>query len=342
MPPVIPCPSGCLDPCVDCHDWERCPQCHAPFHYWRWFDLDPETSKQRLGERVYICACLFWTALHDRRLGQRLLSQNPNWSAVCNYYSMVHSLRLFWFLLYGSYPTGHAQLAQGMRGGWGARADWRIERLRRADKRISASAFQALLQDEFNASKLSLEIPLTGSMFEDARRLRNDSNYESLILAHQYFHGNVEVNIPDEMARTANAMSQASLLVLRFVTEIIDSVFRSERPWVGNGSQYSGADLKALLWRYVHDKIRGASGEQHPDSVVLADWVPGMPELKQEMTNAESRADNPAHELVGSIRYTVFRGKQSLMMDFQEEATRLETAVYRITRDGTSQSGLFG
>lgn len=212
MPPVTPCPTGCANLCVDWHDWERCRQCHSPFHYWRWFDLDPETSKQRLGERVYICACLFWTALHDRRLGQRLLNQNPNWSAVCNYYSMVHSLRLFWLALYGSYPKGHSDLAKGLQCGRpGARADWTIELLEPGKKRLSGPAFQALLQDQFNAAVLATQVPLIGAMFDAARNLRNDSNYESLILAHQYSHDWVEVNIPVEMTRTARVMSNASL-----------------------------------------------------------------------------------------------------------------------------------
>ena len=151
MPPTALCHAGCTDPCVNWHDWERCADCHDPFHYWRWNDQVQHISKQRLGERVYTCACLLWTALHDRRLGQRLLSQNPNWSAVCNYYSMVHSLRLFWFVLYGSYPTGHSQLAQGLRSG-GARANWSIERLRPGGKRLSAPAFQSVLQDEFKGA----------------------------------------------------------------------------------------------------------------------------------------------------------------------------------------------
>ena len=67
-----------------------------------------------------------------------------------------------------------------------------------------------------------------GEMFDFARTLRNDSNYESLILAHQYFHGNYEVNIPDEMMRTARTMSKASLLVLRYMTQIIECVFQDD------------------------------------------------------------------------------------------------------------------
>ena len=176
MPPVTTCPAGCAKPCVDWHDWERCSACHAPFHYWRWTDHDNEASKRRLGERVYVCACLLWTSLHDRRLGQRLLSQNPNWSAVCNYYSMVHSLRLFWFVLYGSYPTRHDDLAKVLRGLADAKSDWRIEGLEPGRKPVSAAAFQGLLQNEFKAPELSDQVTLMGEMFDAAKNLRSDSS----------------------------------------------------------------------------------------------------------------------------------------------------------------------
>jgi hypothetical protein len=251
---------------------------------------------------------------------------------------MVHGLRLFWFVLYGSYPEGHAHLAQGLRGEYGAKANWTIDRLREARKRLSATAFQSLLRQEFNAPTLADQVPLMGGMFEAGRILRNDSNYESLISAHQYFHGGVEVHrvhVPDEMARTAETMSKGSQLVLQYLTRIIGCVFRNDRPWAGIGSPYTGADLKALLLRYVRDKIESASNGQRPDASVLTDWFQGLPELMQDIMRAESNSDNPAHELVDCIRYTVFQGKQNLMQGFQEEATRLALAVDRITSGGT-------
>jgi len=343
MMPAPPCPNGCVDPCADWHDWERCPDCHAPFHFWRWTERNAHTAKKRLGERVYICACLLWTALHDRRLGQRLLQQHPNWSAVCNYYSMVHGLRLLWFLIYGSYPTGHAQLAQGLRGRHGAKANWEMDRLPEGSKRLSVVAFQSLLRQEFNAPMLADHVSLLGDMFESARILRNDSNYESLILAHQYFHGAEEadrVHVPDEMARTADVMSKASQLVLRYMTQIVGCVFRNDRPWVGLGSPYSGADLKALLWGYIRDKIRGANDRQEPSPAVLAEWLQGLPQTMNDMTETELGVHN-AHELIGCIEYGVFGGKRILMMEFRGKVRELERAVGDAANGGGSPSQLF-
>lgn len=336
------CPNGCGDPCVDWHDWERCADCHAPFHYWRWNDLDHEAAKQHLGERIYICACLFWTGLHDHRLGQRLLSENPNWSAVCNYYSMVHCLRLFWFMLYGSYSTGHNSLARGLQsGGRGARADWSNDLLRRGETNLTSASFQAVLRDEFQDGAIADKVPLIGAMFERARVLRNDSNYESLILAHQYFHGGVEVNIPDEMARTADVMSQASRFVIQYTSQVIGLVFKNDRPWIGIESPYSGADLKALLLRYVYDKIRGANNGHEPDTTVLMEWFQGLPEILQAMTDAESNVDNPARELVACIGYSVFGAKRNLMREFRDKVRDLENALGRAIDGPAAELALF-
>lgn len=124
--------------------------------------------------------------------------------------------------------------------------------------------------------------------------------------------------------------------VVRYTIQIVRSVFQQERPWIGAGSPYSGTDLKNLLWRYVHDKIRRASDGQQPGSAVVSDWLKGLPELMQDLMDAETRADNPAQELVPCIEYTVFGGKHILMREFQDEAKELEKAVYRLTTGGGS------
>ena len=88
-------------------------------------------------------------------------------------------------------------------------------------------------------------------------------------------------------------------------------------------------------------KSRGASEEQQSASTGPPDWLNDFPEMMQDVTDAQSRNDNPAQELVASIRYTVFGGKQSLMRGFQQEATHLELAVDRMTTGGDSRSELF-
>ena len=95
--------------------------------------------------------------------------------------------------------------------------------------------------------------------------------------------------------------------------------------------------MKSLLWRYVHDKIRGANEDQHPTADVLSGWLFGLPEMMPDLTDTEMRTDNPAHELIGCIEYTVFGGKQELMRQFEAKVGRLEQAIGRLAPGGGSE-----
>src|SRR5262249_17130442 len=142
-----------------------------------------------LGERLYVIACLLWTALHDRQVAKQRQTDTPNWSAIAAYYSMVHALRLVWFVLYGSYPTGHRPMADALSGRSGERANWGPEEgVPEGTARVTFPALQSAIVEGFGCPALADRLKAVGSVFGAAIDLREDSNYESLILAHQYFH----------------------------------------------------------------------------------------------------------------------------------------------------------
>ena len=175
--------------CTNWRDWFDQPEKHNPFQYWAWDDADRASSERRLGERIYICSCLLWSALHDRRLGLRISGTHPNWSAVCAYYSMVHAARLLWFLSYGSYPKRHAELAASLAGSdRGVVPDWCIGEFPRGRTPICTVALQGFIAGALELRAQAERLPAIGNLLASALSLRNDSNYESLVLAHQYRH----------------------------------------------------------------------------------------------------------------------------------------------------------
>jgi len=255
------------NPCNDWHDWERFPEDHDPFHYWLWDASVESQSEERLGQRVYISSCLLWSALHDRYVGGCLLDKYPNWSAICNYYSMVHALRLFWFVLYGSYPTGHAEMGDSFDPNTRharARATWCQEGMRggvrgRGRPAITFAAFKQLLEDELQQPTLAARLGDVGDVFLAAKELRTDSNYESLILAHQYHHilrdrRNVHLRFMD----ATEAFRRASTVTITFVCDCLKRAFDEEVNWIGRGSRFDGSELYRLMLRYVRDKIKKA------------------------------------------------------------------------------------
>lgn len=275
------------NPCTDWHDWERFPNVHIAFHYWLWDTSNEPQSEERLGQRIYIASCLLWSALHDRYIGRLLKERHPNWSAVSNYYSMVHALRLFWFLLYGSYPTRHADMGHGFdpNARSGARPDWFESQMRgrmpsTQRPSIKFTAFEELLKVALRIPNLAERLSDVGHVFSTAKELRNDSNYESLILAHQYHHtpeagGDGEQlfgegtfalqgsfgpssdrrNVQELFDAATEAFDKADTMVVNFVCECLKAAFDDQVNWIGRGSRFSGSDLLRLLLGYVRKKI---------------------------------------------------------------------------------------
>jgi hypothetical protein len=183
--------------CMNWREWAEKPNLHPPFNYWRWDERNHDTSIQRLGERIYVGACLLWTSLHDRHIGNRLASSYPNWATVCYYYSIVHALRLLWFFLYGSYPTSHSAMAKVLSTEQGTRANWgRDTGVPPGKAVICSSALKGAIAEGLGQPTLAARLPEVGTVFASAIRLREDSNYESLILAHQYIHRSMSRGTP--------------------------------------------------------------------------------------------------------------------------------------------------
>ena len=270
------------EPSGDWQDWQRRPDVYRIPQSWRWQDSNIGLSEQRLGQRVYITACLLWATLHDRRTASQLRLSNPNWAAVASYYSTVHALRLFWFVVYGSYPTGHAEMARALAGSprrSSARANWGEELgLGRDTAEVTSAALQSAVRDGLNRADLADQMPLVGKAFEAAKELRNDSNYESLVLAHQYVHGTGGpdfVDVVKEFGRATAALEAVNRLALTFVAEVTRATFDGGADWFCPAARYPADELARLTAWCVRDKI-----EERDDSPgAVADWTDGLGRL---------------------------------------------------------------
>lgn len=202
---------------------------HLPsLEYWR-------TPQGRVPQRFYVAFCLLMSSIQDWILSlKEIESQNLNWSATCSYYSLVHGGRLLCFLALGDYPTNHAELRTLMAGmiettgnrqtGANRQAsnddypfDWlrsfgRIEQTRHtqaiggqpAQKREMLAAYL----EDIRVPEARKRLDEFGRSLKAAGRLRNDSNYEALLIAHEFRH--IEISgafksLSDAMARAAGA-----------------------------------------------------------------------------------------------------------------------------------------
>jgi hypothetical protein len=321
----MPAPSEAPIPkkCSDWHEWERCPE-HTPFHYWRWNPQEESRSDQRLGERIYIMACLLWTALHDRRLGRTLATQYPNWSAVSSYYSMVHATRLLWFLIYGSYPKLHKKMADSLKNAGFAKPDWSHGNFPRGSICLGSSAFQGFIDTELGLPKRSKQLTHLGSLLSSALELRNDSNYESLVLAHQYQHFvPSRSNMKDAFDQIPGDMCCASQLVLEYVGDVLAASFREDINWVGRNSPYSGPDLLSLLGEYAKKKIKFAENRWGNGGNAWKEWCKGLHGIEGIIGEEERVLDPKFQRLRRHTDFQSFDVKQRVMTKFLENQRRL-------------------
>ncbi len=325
-----------LPKCTSWRDWEQSPSLHGPFQYWRWRGDDPITSKQRLGERIYIIACLLWSSLHDTRFANELKGRYPNWSAISSYYGMVHALRLIWFVLYGSYPQMHRPIREALCPNGAAPVDWQREVLDGRKVKIASEALCGAMESGLHRSDLAERLGEVGVIVEKAAKLRNDSNYESLLLAHQYHHcrgGFADpsttdfVNVREEFARATDSMSSANRSVLTLTADVLVAAFDNKAAWFCPRGEFSGDDLFELLLWYVLAKIESCHRQLETcDGDLIADWCQGLPELEKGLRSLPARTGAYA-ELGPHIRFELFELKRGIMEGFREKVRNLRQSV---------------
>lgn len=132
-----------------------------------------------------------------------------NWAATSLYYSIVHTARLLIFVAYGDFPTGHTQLPDCFDGRAPTATTWLskflgqvgVPRDRRTGAEVNARRME-LFWTGAGVADAGHVLQTVGAALRSAKDLRNDNNYESLLIAHEYRH----TGLTELFARLAAAM----------------------------------------------------------------------------------------------------------------------------------------
>ncbi len=216
----------------------------APLDYWK---------ASRQPQRFYIAFCLLMSSIQDWALGRKEAeSQNFNWSATCSYYSLVHAGRLLSFLALGDFPTRHFELGEMLKPGAQARVqpDWvrRFTRGAATSARENAGDLrQVIIQylGKVGVHDPSQDIDRFGVLLSGAKDLRDDSNYEALLIAHEYRHRTVS----DAFQQLAQCIGDAAESQLPLVIQSFHGFI--DRDLVGERIAYWSFVREYLAWRLV-------------------------------------------------------------------------------------------
>ena len=235
-------------------------------------------SEQRAAQRFYVAFCLFVSAVQDAFLGLRERETgNLNWSGTCSYYSLVHGGRFLAFLAFGDLPMQHRDLADLFDTEAGIRArshyetngypfDW----LRKFVGQSAAPDADTEPNQQWVRENATHDVVIRylqtigvddaearvrqfGRMLGLAKPLRNDTNYEALLIAHEYRHQ----EMTQAFCELSSALSDAALTSLTLLRDAMRCMVLHDGDLDANRPGYI-----ALARRYTDFQLREAVGRK--------------------------------------------------------------------------------
>lgn len=292
----------------------------ASLEYWR-------TNPDRLPQRFYIAFCLLMSSVQDFILGlKERESNNLNWSATCSYYSLVHGGRLICFLGLGDYPKRHDALGRLLSGQQQQHRpdtypfDWlRGFVQQRNSSRDPAEPTLDLLKmiesylTDMNVVNACQRLKTFGEALRPACELRNDSNYEALLIAHEYHHPTISSAF-DKLSAT---MSKVAESMLPFLIDSFNGFRRHDPDYSEKRDQY-----ETFLHVYVMDRIGNAIRKK----------IEGCQTLEAKLENTlryigTSPTGAGYEDIERQVSMSLFEGKSQLMNGFLNRINNLANAT---------------
>jgi hypothetical protein len=304
----------------------------ASIAYWR--------SNQQ-PQRFYVALCLFMSSIQDSFLGHKeLRARNLNWSATCSYYSLVHAGRLLAFIALGDYPMKHADLRRLLgtveqRGKQrphsqdGYPFDW----LRGFNAAVSPSSHlgglnaldpgrersnrwrDAILEylTDLGVDQATERLARFGVVLGAAAELRNDSNYEALLIAHEYAHWPMAL----AFEKLSTHMCDAADFVRSLVVDAFSCFLQRDPDLADNRPEYH-----AWAQRYLRARLIPG----------IARKLAGFDDLNEDLKGSLSKLDFLApgadfSRLEEATTWKMFDGKSQLMKAFQARIEDLARAT---------------
>lgn len=277
-------------------------------------------TPERVAQHWYVTFCLLMSAIQDSLIGMALQDKkNLNWSVTTSYYGMIHTGRLLCFVISGSFPKGHYDLCNLLKDSTQpVQLNWLQKFVKDLGPRaaeetdVRTSLCRRDIADKLKRwdSGIVPELESFSNRMDKLRRLRNNSNYEALLIAHEKKH----VIVTDCFAKLAVSAQAAARDSMKLAARIY-RLYVERSPLLENKrvtfKNLSNEYVKGRLYLGIKEKLysfRPATEALLELSVTLKFCLP-----------SESRDESNLSELKDFISIHKFGGKTALMEDFSRK-----------------------
>jgi hypothetical protein len=298
-----------------------------------------QTNDSRKDQYFYIAFALLASGVNDYAVGRDLhLARKLNWAASAYYYSMVHASRLVLFLVYGDFPTQHRSLADAFGNGVHRASFWFTEFARSTTPAPDRSNPNDYKRQEvvYRYEQMGMDRRETDRMFEQwadvlqqAKTLRENSNYESLLIAHEHNHI-IVTQAFDRLCKALKICAERVLVdTVRLFKTTIDNSPRGKHWLAFLNHTPSPPDLNLE----IHDHEGLLYMEKSVQSIVEHGMsVSDALSLVQPLRSAELANPLLADEVHKHIVVDTFSGKKNKMREFEHNILRLEETLHQASQ----------
>lgn len=291
-------------------------------------------SPDKIAQKFYTTLCLYTSAALDFGVGLDLRDRNIlNWSVTASYYSILCSVRMIVFTAVGDYLQGHSEISKLFSSkspfvnGRKYKTNWLKEFDKDYDKHIDGerakfSLYELYLyyKDELHLEKHDKDFECIGNILRNARDLRNDSNYEPLLIAHEHEH----VEVTDCFKKLSKLMLNGAEICLKYATKCLISYIENDTDFADLFERKN--DLKYFIKGHIKNRIYSPVENKIKKHFILEkikDCVRPLDAISLEY----DKLTGQFFEIIEDVSMQIFSAKREQMRSFNEKIEKLRKNI---------------
>ncbi|WP_414752683.1 HEPN domain-containing protein [Anabaena sp. CCY 9910] len=244
-----------------------------------------------------------------------------NWSTTASYYSIFHSARLIIFLALGNYPQDHNISQLFARNSANTRDPLKLNALKFNSHQVAlTTTISDYYKDLLNLPNSEFLFNSMNEILSNAKKLRNNSNYDALLMAHEWHH----INVTNDFVKLSDSMSNGAKLCLKIASNCFENYIIYDAEIRQNREK-----IKYLVKNYIVRRLYPSISERIQDKNVLNTVILCTQRLENISNEFEINTDieNQLNEFEKSFLISNFSQKKNLMDNFNTDVQTLAVKV---------------